>query len=158
MYDVLSYLQADATTPKIVWPTMLGVVASVLAVVYKRTQQLPKLFGQQCWELLRLCWQWCANGRNSSQNCSANNVGSCCVRVGSGVQTDATTPNIVKTCSVHRGKDTVNSKETICHASAWPQECWKSFRKSCANGSKIIALRFGDHGTKRMLVVVCPNV
>ena len=39
------------------------------------------------------------NGRNNSQHCCANNVGSCCVRVGSGVQTDATTPNIVGTCS-----------------------------------------------------------
>ena len=34
-----------------------------------------------------------ANGLNNSQHCCANNVGSCCVRVGSGVQTDATTPN-----------------------------------------------------------------
>ena len=41
-----------------------------------------------------------ANGRNNSQHCCANNVGSCCVRVGSGVQTDATTPNNVGTCSV----------------------------------------------------------
>ena len=32
-----------------------------------------------------------ANGRNNSQHCWCNNVGSCCVRVGSGVQTDATT-------------------------------------------------------------------
>ena len=40
-----------------------------------------------------------ANGRNNSQHCCANNVGSCCVRVGSGVQTDATTPNNVGTCS-----------------------------------------------------------
>ena len=31
-----------------------------------------------------------------------------------------------------------------------PQQCWKS----CANGSNIIALRFGDHGTKEMLEVV----
>ena len=29
---------------------------------------------------------------------------------------------------------------------AWPQQCWKS----CANGSNIVALRFGDHGTKEM--------
>ena len=34
----------------------------------KRTQQLPTLLAQQCWEMLPLCWQWCA-------------------------QTDATTPN-----------------------------------------------------------------
>ena len=40
-----------------------------------------------------------ANRRNNSQHCCANNVGSCCVRVGSGVQTDATTPNNVGTCS-----------------------------------------------------------
>ena len=40
-----------------------------------------------------------ANGRNNAQHCCANNVGSCCVRVGSGVQTDATTPNNVGTCS-----------------------------------------------------------
>ena len=39
-----------------------------------------------------------ANGSNNSQHCCANNVGSCCVRVGSGVQTDATTPNNVETC------------------------------------------------------------
>ena len=32
-----------------------------------------------------------AHGRNNSQHCCANNVGSCCVCVGSGVQTDATT-------------------------------------------------------------------
>ena len=40
-----------------------------------------------------------ANGRNNSQHSCANNVGSCCVRVGSGVQTDATTPNNVRTYS-----------------------------------------------------------
>ena len=39
----------------------------------KRTQQLPTLLRQQCWELL--------------------------VRVSSGVQTDATTPNNVGICS-----------------------------------------------------------
>ena len=40
-----------------------------------------------------------ANGRNNSQHCCANNIGSCCASVGSGVQTDATTPNNVGTCS-----------------------------------------------------------
>ena len=40
-----------------------------------------------------------ANGRNNSQHCCANNVGSCCVRVGSGLQTDTTTPNNVGTSS-----------------------------------------------------------
>ena len=33
----------------------------------KRTQQLPTLLGQQCWEFLPLCQQWCANGCNNSQ-------------------------------------------------------------------------------------------
>ena len=36
---------------------------------------------------------------HNSQHCCANNVGSCCVRVGSAVQTDATTPNNVGICS-----------------------------------------------------------
>ena len=40
-----------------------------------------------------------ANGRNNSQHCCANNVGNCCVPVGSGVQTDATTRNNVGTSS-----------------------------------------------------------
>jgi len=48
---------------------MLGVVASVLAEVCKRTQQLPTLLDQQCWELLRPCWQWCLNRGNNFQQC-----------------------------------------------------------------------------------------
>ena len=32
-------------------------------------RQPPTLLGQQCWELLRPCWQWCANGCNNSQQC-----------------------------------------------------------------------------------------
>ena len=46
-----------------------------------------------------------ANGRNNSEHCCANNVGSCCVRVGSGLQTDATTPNkfgTYRVCSFRR--------------------------------------------------------
>ena len=35
----------------------------------KRAQQLPTLLRQQCWELLRACWQWCANGCNNPQQC-----------------------------------------------------------------------------------------
>ena len=34
--------------------TLLGVVASVCTPLPTRTQQLPTLLGQQCWELLRL--------------------------------------------------------------------------------------------------------
>ena len=33
----------------------------------KRTQQFPPLLGQQCWELLGPCWQWCPNGCNNFQ-------------------------------------------------------------------------------------------
>ena len=40
-----------------------------------------------------------ANGRNNSQHYCAKNVGNCSVRVGSGVQTDATTTNKFGTCS-----------------------------------------------------------
>ena len=50
---------------------------------------------QRCFAGLRLR----ANVRYNSQHCCANNVGGCCVRVGSGVQTDATTPNKFGTCS-----------------------------------------------------------
>ena len=46
--------------------------------------------------------------------------------------------------------------ETMCHARAWPQQCWKSF--SCTNGSNIVTLRFNNHGTKEMLGVMGSNV
>ena len=42
---VLGCVQTDATTSNIVGATMLGVVAFVLAVVCKRMQQLPTMFG-----------------------------------------------------------------------------------------------------------------
>ena len=54
---LLRCVQTGATTPNIVAPIMLGVVACVLAVVCKRTHQLPTLLAQQCWEFLRACWQ-----------------------------------------------------------------------------------------------------
>ena len=65
-------VQTGATTLKIMRPTMLAVVASVMAVVCKRTQQIS--------------------------NYVADNVGSCGVRDGSGVQTGATTLNNAGTC------------------------------------------------------------
>ena len=40
------FVQTDATTPNIVASTMLGVASC------KRTQQLPTLLPQQCWELV----------------------------------------------------------------------------------------------------------
>ena len=57
--------------------------------------------------------------------------------------------------AVHRGKGmTYKTLETMCNASAWLQQCWKS----CVNGSKIVALRFDDHETKEMLGVVGSKV
>ena len=53
--------------------------------------------------------------------------------------------------AVHSGKETTHKPlQIMCTARAWPQQGWKS----CANGSNIIALRFGGHGTKEMLGVV----
>jgi len=43
------YLSHDALQV----PTLLGVVASVCTPLPTRTQQLPNLLAQQCWELLR---------------------------------------------------------------------------------------------------------
>ena len=40
----------------------------LLKAACKRTQQLPTLL-RHCWELLRACWQWCANECNKSQQC-----------------------------------------------------------------------------------------
>ena len=58
-----------------------------------------------------------ANGLNNSQHYWANNVGSCWVRVDSGVQMHATTPNNGGTFAVHRGKDKSHLKtwETVCN-------------------------------------------
>ena len=53
--------------------------------------------------------------------------------------------------TVHRGRDKSHKTlESMCNARTWHQKCWES----CANGSNIIALRFGDHGTEEMLGVV----
>ena len=89
-----------------VGPTMLEVVASVLAVVCKRMQQFPTMLAYHtCWSITR----------------------SYCVAV---------------------------YKEIVCNDRTWPQKCWKS----CANGSNIVALRFGDHGTKEMYRVLGSKV
>ena len=53
--------------------------------------------------------------------------------------------------TVQREKDTTHKTfETMFIARARPQQC----RKSCANGSIIVALRFGNQGIKEMLGVV----
>ena len=57
--------------------------------------------------------------------------------------------------AAHRREDTTHTTlQTMCTARAWPQKCWKS----CADGSYIVALRFGDHGTKEMLGVVAQKI
>ena len=148
-----------AITPNNVGPTLLRVVASVLAVVCIPMQQLPTILAQQCWKLLRSCWQWCAYGCTNSQQCWPNNAGSCCVSVSSGVRTVATTPNYVGPTMlrpvVHHRMDTTHKiLETMYNARAWPQQCWKS----SANESNIAALRIGDHGTEEMLGFVSSKV
>ena len=45
--QTFSYVQTDAITPKIVGLTILGVVTSALAEVYKRTRQHQTLLAQQ---------------------------------------------------------------------------------------------------------------
>ena len=84
---ILRCVQTGATTPNIVAPTMLRVVARVLAVVCKRMQQLPASLGP----------------------------------------------------TVHRGKNTT-------HISV--------MSVMSVRGPNIVALRFGDHGTKEILGVV----
>ena len=47
------------------------------------------------WELLRPFGHHCQHGRNNCQHCWPDNIGSCCVRLDTSANTDATTPNIV---------------------------------------------------------------
>ena len=68
-FKALRLRASGRNNPNIVAPTMLGIVACMLTVVCKRMQQLPTMLRQQCWELLRACWQWCTNGCNNSQQC-----------------------------------------------------------------------------------------
>ena len=69
------------------------------AINFIRTQVFLAMVHATGFPLLSSLLRLRANGRNNFQHCCANNVGSCCVRVGSGVQTDATTPNNVGICS-----------------------------------------------------------
>ena len=84
-----------ATTPTIVVPTMLGVVASVWPPLPALTQQLPPLLSQPCWELLHPFAHHCQHLRNNSHHCCPNHVGSCCIRLPTTASTYATTPTIV---------------------------------------------------------------
>ena len=126
----LGFVQKDATTPNIVATTMLGVVACMLAVVCKRMQQLPTLLRQQCLELLRECWQWCANGCNNSQQCW------CLQCIVGRIQLISLCKPCVMTV---RGPNNVG-------------------RAVQTDPTLHVALRFGDHGTNEMLGVVGPKV
>ena len=97
-------------------------IVEFLKATCKRTQQLPTLLGQQGWELLRPFRQWCANGCNNSQQCWDLQ----CI-VGWSRKSYGLYPCVMRV----RGQ----------------QQCWKR----CENGSNIVSLRFGDHGTKEIL-------
>ena len=90
----------DATTHYIVGPTLLGIVASYWTPLPTRTQQLPKLLVQHCWELLHPFEHHCQQGRNNSQNCWSNIAGNCCILLNTTGNKDATTHNIVGSCCV----------------------------------------------------------
>ena len=64
------------------------------------------------------------------------------------MQTDATTPNNVETCSAT--SEEYNQWDFVSKPCEWPKQC----RKRCAIGSNIVPLPFGNRGTKEMLGVV----
>ena len=57
-------------------PTMLGVVASVCTPLPTRTQQLPTLLAQQCWELLHLFFarSLSTHGNSRASLCGLNAI------------------------------------------------------------------------------------
>ena len=94
----LLFQHTHAITPNIVGAPVLGVVASVCTPLPTRTQQLPTLLAQQCWELLypfalhlptrtqqlsillaHQCWELLHPLPNNSHRCWRNNAGNCCV-------------------------------------------------------------------------------
>ena len=87
------------------------------------------------------------NGRNNPQLCCPNNVGSCCVRVGSGVQTDLTTPINVETCSAswegyktHKTLETNRVyKRTQYVISNNAGSCWLTMLRPFAQGLTFIS-------------------
>ena len=82
------------------------------------------------WQLSRPCWQCCANRSNNSQQCWD------------------------LPCIVGRIRPLKLYRSCVMRVRG-PQQCWRS----CAiNGSNIVALRLGDHGTKEMLRVVGSEV
>ena len=131
-----------------------------------QTQQLPTLLRQQCWKLLRACWQWCANGCNNSQQCwylgriqpislckrcvmsvrgpnIVGRVGSCWLKSLSGFKLCATTRNRVCKRTQHVTSNNVGS--------CWPTmlrpfaRCFKPFFYSQA------IFKAADHVTENVL-------
>ena len=86
------------------------------------------MFDNLC-PLLQNCEIINANGRNNSQHCCPENVGNCSVRVGGGVQTDATSPNNVGSCSASWEGYHVWCAllEELCNRI---QHCWATLRWS----------------------------
>ena len=122
-------------------------------------QQLLNFIATFLWQKALSSIKLRANGRNNSQHGWASKIGSCCVRVGSGVQMrmqQLPTTLAYHACwSITRSCCIVVSKETISNARACPQQCWKSFK----NGPNIVVLLCRDHGAKEILgVVVGSNV
>ena len=118
---------------------MLGVVVPVCTPLSTRTQQLRKLLAQQCWELLYPFAHHCQHGRNNSEHCWRSNVGSCCTRLHTTVNTDATTPNIVGAAmlGVVASVCTPLSTRTQQLRTLLAQQCWEllyPFAHHCQHG------------------------
>ena len=64
-----------------------SIMGCILSTVHCRSQH--------CLELLHPFAHQGQHGRNHSQHCWANNVGSCCIRLNTIANTYATTPNVV---------------------------------------------------------------
>ena len=105
------------------WPRVCNVCCVYTSRLRLRANERNN--SQQCWELLRTCWQRCANWCNNSQQCWDLQ------------------------CIVGRIQPI-----SICKPCIMSVRGPSNVGGACANGSNIVALRFGDHGTKEMLGVV----
>ena len=115
-------------------------------------------FNPRNWYTLKLS----ANGRNNSQHCRANIVGSCCARVGSRVCIRMQQLPTMLGPAVHHGKDTIFVIHVLCacvvptmleELCKWIQHCYATLRRSrnkrnvgscwlkCLTGFKLSRLR-----------------
>ena len=120
-------------------------------------------------ELCKRIQHCCASLRRSRNK---RNVGSCRLKSLTGFKPCATTRSNIQQhatgCANGRnivGQQLPTMLDVTCYVQercyffsfilkCMAQQCWKS----CVNGSNIVALRFGDHGTKEMLGVVAWKV